>query len=87
MWTALEIFPDPACATTFACDTGGLRCDRDTEFCSIARADVPGEPDVIRCEPRPASCAALTCACFPTGVAMTCTDDADGGVTVTYLGG
>ena len=86
-WTRLEVFPDPTCSTTFPCDTGGLRCNRNDQFCSIARSDVVGEPDVIRCEPRPTSCAMLTCACFPSGTGSTCSEEGDGAVTVTYLGG
>jgi hypothetical protein len=86
-WTRLEVFPDPTCAMTFPCDTGGLRCDRGDEFCSIARSDVGGEPDVIRCEPKPTACTMLTCACFPSGTGSTCSDAGDGAVTVTYLGG
>jgi len=86
-WMGLEVFPDPTCSTTFPCDTGGLRCDRNDEFCSIARSDVVGEPDMIRCEPKPTSCTMLTCACFPPGTGSTCSDTGDGAVTVTYLGG
>ena len=84
-WMRLEAFPDPTCAMTFPCDTAGLRCDRGTEFCSIARSDVAGVPDTITCEPT--SCTPVTCACFPATAGRTCADDADGAVTVTYLGG